>query len=73
MTPFDLTPEEKRSPLWRKLKMRMEMDVAELQLTLESTEITKKRANVLRGEIRRIRFLLSLGDTQATASEADYD
>jgi hypothetical protein len=65
-----LTADEKGSPLWRKLRKQFEADLEELRISLESDHPMERTAR-LRGEIKRIRYVLSLDTSPATTHEAD--
>lgn len=65
-----LTSDEKGSPLWRKLRKQFEADLEELRISLESDHPIERTA-WLRGEIKRIRYVLSLDTSPATTLEAD--
>lgn len=65
-----LKPEDIKSRTWKKLKVQLTEDLEELRNSLESEQIAERTA-MLRGQIKQIRYVLSLGDIQATANEAD--
>ena len=60
--PFELTAGEKVSPLWVRLKTHLESELDLARKRNDNPKLTEHETAALRGDIKRLKLILSLGD-----------
>ena len=58
--PLILTPTDLQSATWKKIREQIEDDIENLRDKLESPLLSTDDTNLLRGEIKRLRAILSV-------------
>lgn len=63
-----LDAQDKRSPVWLRIKDHLEAHLAELRAT-NDTSTTEAETEKLRGRIAEVKDLIALGDDEVTFTE----
>lgn len=71
MTNFELTPSEKASNLWQRLKAHFDDRLAAARVRNDDPELTTFQTATIRGEIKSLKALLRLDVDRPLTGEGD--